>query len=182
MPLSPQMFPLFQRVDMARLFPPFAELAIDLVQRCYERGTGYYAISGFRSVEEQDRLYRMGRSEEAPGHWRVTDKSQVRTNARGGASAHNFGLAIDFARDRDMERDGLQPGWHSHEYDVLASEAAKLGLESGHLYASLKDSPHIQLDLGRFCVTTRHLETLHQKGGIPEVWDFLACFDWRAKR
>ncbi|MPM42905.1 hypothetical protein SDC9_89577 [bioreactor metagenome] len=40
---------------------------------------------GFRSVEEQDKLYAKGR----------TALGSIITKARGGCSNHNFGLAID---------------------------------------------------------------------------------------
>jgi peptidoglycan LD-endopeptidase CwlK len=42
--------------------------------------------SGFRSFEEQDRLYAQGR----------TTAGQIVTNARGGESMHNFGVAFDY--------------------------------------------------------------------------------------
>ncbi|MGN7759905.1 M15 family metallopeptidase [Paenibacillus sp. 22594] len=47
--------------------------------------------SDFRSSDEQDRLFRQGRE----------DWGSISTNAGGGQSYHNYGLAIDFApRDR----------------------------------------------------------------------------------
>ena len=44
-------------------------------------------VSGYRSIDEQNRLYAIGRTQ--PG--------RIRTHARGGESWHNYGLAIDIA-------------------------------------------------------------------------------------
>jgi len=51
-----------------------------------DHGVTVKVLSGNRSWEEQDKLYAKGRT--APG--------KVVTNARGGQSNHNFGIAIDF--------------------------------------------------------------------------------------
>ena len=165
---------LCKRVDLSNIYPPFAEKCKNLLQICESRGVRYYMISGYRSVTEQNELYAQGRTK--PG--------QIVTNARGGQSAHNFGIAIDFCRDVDMQRSGLQPSWNTPDYKVLGEEAVRLGLESG-LYWNFKDAPHIQLPLAKLGINLfpvangksgSNLPNLLEKwnaGGLKNVFSFL---------
>ncbi|WP_412177972.1 M15 family metallopeptidase [Paenibacillus terrae] len=78
-----------------------AELLIDFAYAC---GVPIVITQGLRTIDEQNGLYAQGRAK--PG--------QIVTNARGGYSYHNFGVAIDFALllpdgknvSWDMRRDG----------------------------------------------------------------------------
>lgn len=160
---------LLKRLDEKTIHPTLWAKAVQLVEACVARGSQYYAISGYRSVEEQNGLYAQGRTK--PG--------AIVTNARGGQSAHNFGLAIDFCKDADIQRAGLQPDWNAHQYEVLAEEAKKLGLEAG-LYWQFKDAPHIQLPLTAHGIKLfsaapkpgdeNNLLGLYMAGGMPAVW------------
>lgn len=159
---------LLKRLDEKSIHPVLWAKAQQLVEACAARGYHYYAISGYRSVEEQNALFAQGRS----------TKGAIVTNARGGQSAHNFGLAIDFCKDADKTRGGLQPDWNAHEYEVLAEEAKKLGLEPG-LYWQFKDAPHVQLPLSSKSIKlfnvapapdAQDLLSLYKKGGMAAVW------------
>lgn len=92
-----------------------------------------------RTYKQQDALYAQGRT--APGP-RVT-------NARGGYSYHNFGLAVDFC----LIIDGKEVSWNMiKDYDsdkeadwlevVHVFEA--FGWEWGGRWKSFKDNPHFQ--------------------------------------
>lgn len=92
-------------------------------------------ISGTRSYAEQDRLYAQGRT--APG--------RKVTNARAGASWHNFGLAVDIglfdAAGRYVK--------HSTPYlDLGQVSKDVLGLEWGGLFRAFPDPPHYQAATG----------------------------------
>jgi peptidoglycan L-alanyl-D-glutamate endopeptidase CwlK len=102
-------------------------------------------ISGTRTYAEQDALFEIGRSK--PGD-RVT-------NARGGESNHNFGLAWDIGIWVDGFYDGKRTPpdkalekraddqYQSASSAILGLSIA--GLEWGGNWASLKDFPHYQL-------------------------------------
>lgn len=120
----------FSRIDLDLIYPPFLERVLNVIARCEARGCRYVATHGFRTYGEQTALWAQGRTR--PG--------KIVTNAMGGQSAHNFGLAIDFVRDIDTKTPGVQPGWSSKDYEVLISEAERAGLHSG---ASYKDYPHV---------------------------------------
>ena len=127
----------FKRIDLDLVYPPFLERVLDTVAACNDRGVRYIATHGYRTYGEQMALWAKGRTVAGP---RVT-------NAKGGQSAHNFGLAIDFVRDLDVKKPGVQPGWSEEDFAVLIEEATKRGLHSGKGY---KDFPHIAWP----CMTT----------------------------
>src|SRR5205085_7135862 len=97
----------------------------------------FYAISGFREAKEQEALYAIGRTTQL-------NRKPV-TNAKPYSSFHNFGLAIDFCRDADTTRDGLQPDWKFEDYKILAEEAVKVGLEPGYNWKKFPEGPHVQV-------------------------------------
>lgn len=91
-------------------------------------------ISGTRTYAEQNALYKQGR---------FGNPGSVVTNARGGQSWHNFGLAWDL---------GLFKGGTYRTDSAPYAEAAKIalidGLEWGGNWKSFQDMPHYQLDTG----------------------------------
>lgn len=112
---------------LARLF---MEAAIAVMT---PHGISIKIISGTRTYAEQDALYAQGRT--APG--------PKITNARGGFSNHNFGIAFDI---------GLFQGStyleESKHYATLGPIGERLGLEWGGRWKSITDEPHYQLRTG----------------------------------
>ncbi|WP_370514461.1 M15 family metallopeptidase [Alteribacillus sp. YIM 98480] len=76
--------------ELTELHPIVEEKKNKLLRRSEERGINVVITEGYRTLEEQNNLYEKGRSQ--PG--------SVVTNAQGGESYHNYGLAIDFAINR----------------------------------------------------------------------------------
>lgn len=159
---------LFKRIDLSAIYPPLRAKVVELAENCRKRGVDYWAISGYRSPEEQAKLYFQGRTLPGP---KVT-------NAKPFTSYHNYGLAVDFCKDSDKKRDGLQPDWDVKEYAVLAEEAKKIGLEAGYYWLSFKDPPHVGLFITQHKIKLFQLEELYKKGGIPAVWAHLDKFKW----
>jgi len=106
-------------------------------------------VQGLRTIAEQDALYAQGRTK--PGN-KVT-------NAKGGSSFHNYGLAIDFAiltdtdgngsyndLSWDIKRDNDKDGVADWLEVVKIFEAA--GWEWGGKWATLTDNPHLQKTFG----------------------------------
>ncbi|OMF98169.1 M15 family metallopeptidase [Paenibacillus sp. FSL R7-0337] len=126
------------------LHPAVLAAANALIERSYSRGVPILITQGLRTVAEQDALYAQGRTK--PGG--------IVTNARGGFSYHNYGLAVDFALllpdasnvSWDMKRNGNKDG----EVDWLevVQEAKALGFEWGGDWTSFKDYPHLQMSFG----------------------------------
>ena len=98
-----------------------------------KRGVVVKIISGTRSYREQDALYAKGRTTTGP---RVT-------NARGGFSNHNFGIAWDiglFRAGTYLESSPL--------YRECGEIGKSLGLEWGGDWKSFPDEPHFQIKTG----------------------------------
>lgn len=98
-------------------------------------------LSGTRTYAEQNALYAQGRT--APG--------KIVTNARGGQSNHNFGLAWDVgifeAGGRYMT--GSKASDNKAYADLAALVKPQLaGLEWGGDWKAIKDAPHYQLNVG----------------------------------
>ena len=90
-------------------------------------------ISGLRTYAEQDGLYAQGRTR--PGN--------VVTNARGGYSNHNFGIAFDVGLFERNQYLGESP-----MYKAVGALGEELGLEWGGNWRTLVDQPHFQLRPG----------------------------------
>jgi peptidoglycan LD-endopeptidase CwlK len=150
---------LVKRLDLDLLFPDFLERLLALLADCRARGADFFAISGHRAYAEQDDLYAQGRTK--PGR-KVTD-------ARGGESAHNFGLAADLCRDGDLTRAGLQPDWREESYAILGILAPQHGLVWGGHWRK-PDRPHVNFP---GYVTATQLELVrrvYESEGLKQSW------------
>ena len=113
-------------------------------------------ISGTRSYAEQDRLYAQGRTE--PG--------DIVTNAKGGQSNHNFGIAWDIGlfNSSGVYLRGATLS-ELRAYENIASIVDRANLEWGGDWSSFVDRPHYQVKTGR--------ETFQVRGrfeaGLPYV-------------
>jgi peptidoglycan LD-endopeptidase CwlK len=116
--------------NIATLLPEVQPIARMLVQKAAANGIEIRVISGLRSYEEQDALYAQGRT--APG--------KIVTNARGGFSNHNFGIAFDvgvFSGGKYLTESPM--------YKAVGVLGQELGLEWGGNWTSIVDEPHFQL-------------------------------------
>lgn len=114
----------------------------------------------FRSFEEQDKLYAKGRTR--PGR-RVT-------NARGGESFHNYGVAADIAfYDEKGTISWPEDGDYAKLWTRYGEHAKKQGLEWGGDWKSITDRPHIEYHPGVGSASS--LKAAHQRGGNEAAWD-----------
>ena len=115
---------------IATLHPQVRLYARALVLKAKAEGITIKVISGLRTYAEQDALYAKGRTR--PG-------SKV-TNARGGYSNHNFGIAFDVG-----VFDGTRYIPESSRYKAVGALGRELGLEWGGNWKTMQDEPHFQL-------------------------------------
>ena len=101
-----------------------------LVQKAAISGITIRIISGFRTYAEQDALYAQGR----------TQLGSIVTNAKGGYSNHNFGIAFDVGV---FEGSKYLPD--SPKYKAVGALGIDLGLEWGGNWKTIVDQPHFQL-------------------------------------
>lgn len=115
---------------IATLHPQVQRYARALYFKARAHGITIRIISGLRSWAEQDALYAQGRT--LPGN--------VVTNARGGYSNHNFGIAFDVG-----VMDGNLYLGESPKYKAVGTLGVELGLDWGGNWKSIVDQPHFQL-------------------------------------
>jgi peptidoglycan L-alanyl-D-glutamate endopeptidase CwlK len=132
-----------EAVPIIGLHPVVAESEKLLVRKAARRGIEVVITHDFRSIDEQDALYNQGRSL----------SGNIVTNAKGGESYHNYGLAIDFALRTpegdvvwDMERDDNGNG--KPDWLEVVELAKELGFTWGGDWANFPDYPHLQMDFG----------------------------------
>jgi len=97
-----------------------------------ELGIKLRITQGFRTIDEQNALYAIGRTVEG-------DKV---TNAKGGSSYHNYGLAIDI-----VEIKNGKATWDS-DFDSIAKIGIQHGFEWGGNFTTIIDKPHFQMTFG----------------------------------
>lgn len=126
-----------------KLHPIVEKRSQQLIQQSAKKGIVIVITDGFRSAQDQDQLYEKGR----------TTEGNIVTNAKGGESYHNFGLAIDFALKTpsgnviwDRKYDGNKNG--KPDWTEVVEMAKALGFEWGGDWAQFKDYPHLQMDFG----------------------------------
>ncbi|MDI1350466.1 M15 family metallopeptidase [Aquabacterium sp.] len=116
--------------NIATLLPEVQPMARALVQKAAANGIQIKVLSGLRSYTEQDALYAQGR----------TASGNIVTNARGGYSNHNFGIAFDIGVFEGNRYLGTSP-----KYKAVGVLGMDLGLEWGGSWKSIVDEPHFQL-------------------------------------
>ena len=138
--------------------PQLAERATAVLERARREGMDMRVVDGFRSVAAQDTLYAQGRT--TPGN--------IVTNARGGSSWHNYGLAADIA----FNNANGQPAWPDNGNWARYGEiAVDQGLEWGGNWQGLQDRPHVEYHPGLETGAARNLLNSYRQGGLEAVWD-----------
>lgn len=150
---------------LQNLLPVVQAAAEALIERAYRRGVSIIITAGFRTYAEQNALYAQGRN---------GDNRPIVTNARGGQSNHNFGVAIDFAlllpSGREVSWDTLRDGDKDSlpDWSEVVEEAKRIGFSWGGDWRSFKDMPHLEMTFG--------LSTMEYAAGIrPSRIDMAAA-------
>lgn len=129
---------LLDRADkkLANVHPTIKTKAIELIKRAYSQGIYVLITQGFRSIAEQNELYAQGRTK--PG--------KIVTNAKGGYSYHNFGLAFDIV----IQNADSSLCWNTGDkrWKTVGAIGKSLGLEWGGEWRKFPDYPHFQLTFG----------------------------------
>ena len=116
--------------DPKELHPDVQPLCAAFLAECNKQGLDVMLTQTYRDVAYQDWLYEQGRTR--PG-------AKV-TNAKGGASMHNYRLAFDIAIKVNGKID-----WDNEALYAKAGAIGKsLGLEWGGDFKTIKDTPHFQ--------------------------------------
>ena len=114
--------------DLAEEFKPLAQW---LVEHCAAAGVPVRVTSGRRTIQQQNMIYAQGR----------TAKGRIVTNAKGGSSPHNFGMAVDVCPIVDGKLDWNAP---RSVWNKIGAIGKSLGLTWGGDFKSITDLPHFE--------------------------------------
>lgn len=116
-----------------KLHPKIRCKAYDLINKVEEDlGIKLIVAQGLRTIAEQNALYAKGR----------TSGGKKVTNARGGYSYHNFGLALDVV---ELKNGKLN---YDLEWNKIGMIGISLGFEWGGLWTTILDRPHFEMIFG----------------------------------
>ncbi len=106
-------------------------------------------VQGLRTIDEQNMLYAQGRTR--PG--------SIVTQARGGSSSHNYGLAFDFALMYDKDANGTYEtlSWDAlkdfdrdgeSDWKEVVKAFKNIGYTWGGDWKTIDDEPHLEKTFG----------------------------------
>ena len=138
---------------LLKLHPSLATAVRAAVADLNLRGHVVEVVQGLRSFEEQDALFAQGRTK--PG--------SIVTQARGGESNHNYGLAADLCPFV-----GGKPDWNAPiaVWSAIGAAAVEQGLAWGGNWQKFIDKPHVELT----SLTLAECQSIFRNGGMNAVW------------
>lgn len=120
--------------DINLLKPKVKALANKLMDECNKANIPIIIHQTLRTIEEQNNLYAQGRTK--PG--------EIVTNAKGGTSFHNYGVAFDFCPLTNGKMN-----WKDLSlFEKVGKIGIGLGLEWGGMWTDIIDRPHLQYTAG----------------------------------
>ena len=119
---------------ISKLDPSIQPLAKSLILECLKENIKIELTSGYRTLNEQSKLYNQGR----------TGEGDIVTDSKPGYSFHNWGLGFDVA---PLNEKG-EPYWPNDNalWDKIGSIGKRLGLKWGGDFTD-KDLPHFQANV-----------------------------------
>lgn len=113
-------------LSSGKIHPDFAKKIEAFLSEAKAEGLPIFLWQGYRSPQEQDKLFNSGKGV---------------TNARGGKSFHNYGLAVDVVFDNGKGG----PSWdNQHNWQRLGELGKKFGLTWGGDFKRIKDLGHFE--------------------------------------
>ena len=135
-----------------KVHPELKKRVTALIEALATQGLTVEVVQGLRTFQEQNELFKQGRSK--PG--------QIVTNAKGGQSNHNYGLAVDLCPFVNGK-----PQWNDNNGFIrIGAEAARQGLDWGGSWKKFIDKPHVQLG----GLTIAQCLKFFNTGGLENVW------------
>jgi hypothetical protein len=138
------------------LHPALAAAVRDIVATLAAQSVVVEVVQGLRTFAEQDALFAQGRTKPGP----------IVTQARGGESNHNYGLAADLCPFKSGK-----PDWNApiSIWATIGMAANARGLEWGGSWKKFLDKPHVQLP-----VTLKECQKCFEQGGMEAVWSAIS--------
>jgi len=136
------------------LHPAIRDKVRELLRRWKSEGYEVKITSGYRSFNEQQKIYDKGRTVKSDtGVTSQKPLGSIVTNSKPGDSFHNYGLAIDVIP--------IVNGKHTYNFDFkkLSYAAKLLGFKWGGDFKRIKDNPHFEYTFGKTLAQVKKLRT-----------------------
>ena len=115
------------------LHPAIIKKVLAFLNEAKKQGINLRVTSGLRTFEEQNDLYNQGRTKEG----------KIVTNAKGGQSFHNYGLAFDV-----VPMNNSRPIWDNDDlWERIGKIGKQFGFKWGGDFRSIKDKPHFEYNI-----------------------------------
>ena|SRR5258708_6900172 len=146
---------------LQEVHPELARRVRLLAEKCAANGITIRVSQGVRTWDQQNLLYAQGR----------TDGGKIVTNAPGGHSMHNFGLAVDIV----PAAEGFPvftPDWNSMDsrWKQVLMLAQTCQLAEGAQWRTFPDRPHLY-PAEAPANPDDNIRYLFREGGFQAVWD-----------
>jgi hypothetical protein len=139
---------------ISTLHPLIRSRVADFINEADRLGIQLRITSAYRSFAEQDALFAQGRTQ--PGN--------IVTNARGGESIHNFGLAFDVVPMVHGQTD-----WNGN-WPFIGTLGKSFGFIWGGDWQTFPDRPHFELNVGLSLADLRgRLNDSKMDGGFVQL-------------
>lgn len=134
--------------------------AIDKVELGMATNEAVRIVQGLRTFAEQDGFYALGRTKVNPdGKSTKKPMGNIVTQASGGKSIHNYGLAVDFALLIDKDNNGTfdELSWSmtldmnknlKTDWSEVVASFESFGFSWGGKWRTFKDNPHCDMTFG----------------------------------
>jgi peptidoglycan L-alanyl-D-glutamate endopeptidase CwlK len=150
------------------VYPRLSDAIYKLSTQLAVEGVYIIVAQGLRTISEQQALWQKGRNADG-SYIDPIHHTGVVTNAQGGHSYHNLGLAVDcdvLNKDGSIDWNPEHPAWKRME-----ALGVSLGMVSGANWVRIVDAPHFQIT-GRFPegAPTDEVRQIMKDGGMDAVW------------
>jgi peptidoglycan L-alanyl-D-glutamate endopeptidase CwlK len=146
------------------LDPRLISSAMKVYNRCMQERIFLYIIWGKRSTEEQNTLYRIGRD----------ISGQILTVRKGGHSAHNYGMALDFCLLQDSYmmtwEDCCNRSYWKKKWWRAVDYFEEEGWESGWRWSSFEPG-HVENLLGKSIGELIKEKGEHEQDQTRNIWN-----------
>ena len=146
------------RLNHSNVHPIIKQMTETMIAILQNQGLQPFVVSTFRSFSEQNALFQQGRN---------GDNRGTVTNAQGGESWHNYGLAVDIVFYRPGTN---QPSWDAPAADWDALGRAGLAAGFTRWLGQSQDRPHFEYH-PTWTRSPGVLASTFRQEGLQAVWE-----------
>lgn len=137
--VNEQVWDLASEARINALHPSIRNKVREFINKAEKAGYKLRVTSGYRTYQEQQKLYDQGRT--APG--------TIVTRAKPGESSHNFATAVDVVEIKDGQLWGFAKDYPQERWKKIAAIGKSVGFAWGGDWKDFVDMPHFEMNFGK---------------------------------